>query len=171
MPRRSKIDGLPPEIKAELDRRLVEESFSGYHAFEDWLQVQGFEIGKSSIHRYAQEFESKLGNLARATEQARAIVEAAPDQEGAINEAILRLVQENLFNVLVNSGGDGLEPKDLATVARSIADVTRASITQKKFMEEVRAKLDAKFKNIEAKATTLDPDTIKRIKEEVYGIF
>ncbi|MGO9606278.1 MAG: hypothetical protein ACLQAT_23300 [Candidatus Binataceae bacterium] len=37
--------------------------------------------------------------------QAKAIIEAAPDDEGAMHEALMRLVQQKLFNVLVRLRG------------------------------------------------------------------
>ena len=52
------------------------------------------------MHKYGQKLEQRLELLKIATAQARAVVEAAPDDD-RINEALMRLVQQNLFAVLV----------------------------------------------------------------------
>ncbi len=92
MAKRSKIATLPPAVKGWLDTALVEGNFSGYELLEAELRTRGFAIGKSSIHRYGSAFEQKLSMLKLDSEQAGAIVTAAPDDEGAVNEALMRLV-------------------------------------------------------------------------------
>jgi hypothetical protein len=137
MPRRSAVAALPTGVKKWLDKALAEGGFADYRLLADELKARGFEISKSAIHRYGQAFEERLAALKTASEQARAIVDAAPDTEGAINEALMRLVQEKLFSVLqdmqINPG-----KLNLASLARSIAELGRASVAQKKFAEEVR---------------------------------
>ncbi len=88
MPPRSKVHLLPPEVKAWLDQALVENKFSDYELLEKELSDRGYQIGKSSINRYGQEFEEKLAAIRIATEQARAITEAIPDDAGAMTYAV-----------------------------------------------------------------------------------
>ena len=139
MPARSKVEALPVEVKAWLDLALVEGNFSGYEQLEDELKARGHTIGKSSLHRYGSAFEQKLASLKMASEQARAVVTAAPDEEGAVNEALMRLVQEHLFNLLMAEEGKF----DLPKVARAVAELGKASVTQAKWRTEVRAKAQA----------------------------
>lgn len=102
MPARSKITGLPDGIRVELDKRLITSGFSDYSTLEAWLTEQGFEISRSAIHRYGQGFEAKVAAIKVATEQAKAIAAAVGDDDGAMNEALIRLVQQQAFDVLVN---------------------------------------------------------------------
>ncbi len=132
MPPRSKVLQLPDEVKAWLDDSLVENNFSGYEALSAELEERGYDISKSAIHRYGQDFDSRLAALKMASEQARAVVQAAPDEEGAVNEALMRLVQEHLFKLLMSGEGKF----DLPKVARSVALLGKASVTQKKFTAE-----------------------------------
>ena len=60
MGQRSKITGLPAPMREALERKLVEGGFSGYVALQDWLRAQGFDIGKSSLHRYGSRLEEKI---------------------------------------------------------------------------------------------------------------
>ena len=133
---RSKVLQLPDEVKAWLDKALAENNFSDYELLSKELADRGFEISKSALHRYGQDFESRLSALKMASEQARAVVDAAPDEEGAVNEALMRLVQEHLFKLLLAEEGKF----DLPKVAKAVAELGRASVTQKKFAIEERAR-------------------------------
>lgn len=137
MPPRSKIHQLPQEVKDWLDSTLAENNFSGYEQLSDELSTRGYDISKSAVHRYGQDFESRLSALKMASEQARAVVQAAPDEEGAVNEALMRLVQEHLFKLLVETSSENM---DLPKVAKAVAELGRASVTQKKFAIEERAR-------------------------------
>lgn len=138
MPPRSKIAALPSEVKAWLDSALVEGNFSDYEALASELHTKGYDISKSAIHRYGQGFEDRLSALKVATEQARAVVDAAPDNEGAVNEALMRLVQEKLFQLLMAQEGH----VDLPKVAKAIAELGKASVVQKKFRVDEQARIE-----------------------------
>lgn len=168
MPPRNKVEALPAEVKAWLDKALVEGNFSGYEQLEDELKARGHTIGKSSLHRYGSAFEQKLASLKMASEQAKAVVTAAPDEEGAVNEALMRLVQEHLFNMLMADGGK----MDLPKVARAVAELGKASVTQAKWRAEVRAKAEAAA---EAAARIgrkggLSEDSVAEIRRKILGI-
>ncbi len=172
MGQRSKVSALPAAVKAWLDKALVEGNFSGYEALEAELKGRGFDIGKSSLHRYGSEFEKRLGAIRMASEQARVIVGASPDDEGAVSEALMRLVQEKLFSLLVESDNEDI---NLPKIARAVADLGRTTISQKKWQADVRDKVAAKFRDMEAQAQTgkkagFDIETLRRVREEIYGI-
>lgn len=171
MPKRPAVEALPAEDKAWLDRALVERSFSGYEALADELAARGYTISKSALHRYGQGFEERLAALKLASEQAKAVVTAAPDEEGAVNEALMRLVQEHLFKLLMSDDGEF----DLPKVARAVAELGKATVTQKRWQAEVRAKVAAKLADLEAQAAGgkkagFDLETLRRVREEIYGL-
>lgn len=173
MPSRSKITQLPDDIKRELDRRLIGGNFSDYRALAEWLRDQGFEISRAAIHRYGQAFEDRLAAIKIASEQARAVSEAVGDNEGAMNDALISLVQEKAFNVLVN-----LQTEDPETFAKifpkigvMVAKLSKASVDQKKFAAEIRKKAERAVENIEVKTKkTMDPELFRIVREEIYGI-
>jgi hypothetical protein len=173
MGRRSVISGLPGEVKAWLDGALLEGNFSGYEALAAELKQRGVDISKSAVHRYGQEFEDRLKKLRMVTEQARAVVEHSPDDEDAVNQALVRLTQEKVFSVLMDMEVD-VEKIDLSKLTRSIADLSRASITVKRYATETRAKISAKMAELETQAgegkSRLDPETLRIVREEIYGI-
>jgi hypothetical protein len=137
MPQVSKVQRLNADDKAWLDDLLVARGFSGYTELEQLCRERGIDISSSAIHRYGQEFQERLDRIKVVTEQSMAIVRASSDDEGATNEALMRLAQEKLFNVLVDIE---LAPDNIAKVTKAIADLTRASVSQKKMAAEVRRK-------------------------------
>lgn len=100
MPARSKIDLLPKDVRAQLDAKIITQGFAGYRDLADWLTENGYHIAKDAVHRHGQNLERKLEAVKRATEQAKAIVEAIPDDEGAMNDALIRLVRQIDFDIL-----------------------------------------------------------------------
>ena len=176
MPQRPAVEQLPPEVKAWLDKALAEGGFAGYQLLAEELKAKGYEISKSAVHRYGQKFAERLAALKVASEQARAIVDAAPDTEGAINEALMRLVQEKLFSVLQDLEVNP-EKLNLASLARSIAELGRASVSQKKFADEVRQqereRATAAAANAASQATRqlgLNEDQAAFIRAEILGV-
>jgi len=136
MPQRSKIITLPEKVKTELDQKLLAGKFCDYSALAEWLQDNGFDISRSALHRYGQNFEERLAAITVATEQAKAVAEAAKDDEGNMNEALIRLVQTKAFDALIDADSAESLPK----MGTMIAKLSKAAVDQKKFMREIRAK-------------------------------
>lgn len=168
MPPRSKVAALPAQVKTWLDHSLVESNFSGYESLSAELESRGYSIGKSALHRYGSEFEVKLASLKLASEQAKAVVQAAPDDEGAVNEALMRLVQEHLFKLLMADDGK----MDLPKVAKAVAELGRASVVQKKWQSEYREKAESAAAKVEkiAKKGGLNAETVAEIRREILGV-
>lgn len=168
MPPRSKVLSLPTEVKEWLDQALIENNFSQYEALSAALAERGHSIGKSALHEYGQNFEDRLSALRTASEQAKAMVAAAPDDEGAVNEALMRLVQEQIFNSLMAQDGK----VDLAKTAKAVAELGRASVVQKKWQAEVRLKAESAAQAVEkiAKKGGLSAGTVAEMRREILGV-
>ena len=145
MPIRGKIEGLPNEVRHWLERALTESNFSGYEALESMLAERGFSISKSAIHRYGQKIERRFAAIKASTEAARILTEGAADDQDARSEAVIALVQTEMFESIVNlqeAEDEELDPADrialLSKAAKNIATLARASVTQKKVRLEVQ---------------------------------
>jgi hypothetical protein len=138
MPWRGKLRTLPPELRAELDRRLVERGFANYRGLVHWLDQHGCHISINSLSRYGRILERRLATLKIATAQAREVVKAAGGADDTVNEALMRLVQSDLFNVLVEVRE--LDPKkaDLNALARHVASICRSAVQMRRLAEEMR---------------------------------
>lgn len=166
--KRSKVQQLPKEVKAWFDRALLEGNFSDYAQFEKELAARGFTIGKSSLHRYGQQFEERLRAVKLATEQAAAIAASAPDDAGAMNDALIRLVQEKAFQTLLKME-EGAPMKEIGLM---VARLSNATVKQKQWAAEVRDKASAAAGVVEkiAKKGGLSADALEVIKREILGI-
>lgn len=149
MGRRSSIDDLPEEVRRWLERALAEKNFSDYQAFEDVLREKGYQISKSSIHRYGQKIERRFAAIKASTEAARFLTEGASDDQDARSEAVIALVQTELFESIVNLQEAGDEDLDhaeriglLSSAAKNIATLARASVNQKRFRLEEQARIE-----------------------------
>jgi len=183
MPKRPAIDALPPAVKKWLDQALAEGNFSGYEQLEVLLKDRGFQIGKSSIHRYGQKLERKLAAIKASTQAAAAIAEAAPDDADLRSAAVISLVQTEVFDVLVALQEAEVEDdpserlKVLGRAAKSIAELSRASVNQKKWQTQVEAQVRAEERqraaetlSISAKAAGVSPETIAVIRRDILGM-
>lgn len=182
MPRRASIEGLPEEVRRWLERALTEQNFSGYQALEKMLREKGYAISKSAIHRYGQKIERRFAAIKASTEAARLLTEGAADDQDARSEAVIALVQTEIFESIINlqeASEEDLSAEDrlglLSAAAKNIATLTRASVNLKKWKLEVRGKLEAKMAELEQRSGgekgRLDPETLRIVREEIYGVF
>lgn len=179
MARPSKIDLLPAGVRDELNRRLVANAFSGYEALADWLATQGCELKKSAVHAYGQRLERRLSAIKASTEAAAAIAAAAPDEADQRSAAVISLVQTDIFDIMVTlQEAEEGEPADrlklLSRAAKSIAELSRASVNQKKWQAEVSSKVkaaEAKAGKIAAQAgvSAAQSEAIRAAIREIVG--
>ena len=138
---RSKVHSLPPELKEWLDAELVKRGFGDYVQLAADLKARGADVSKSSLQRYGSPFEQRMAQLKMASEQARALVDAAPDDEDKLGSAVVRMTQEKIFTLLMDLE---IDPKDvdINKLFKNAAEIGKASVTQKKFSLEVRKEIE-----------------------------
>lgn len=182
MPRRSFVVDLPAEVKAWLDAELVRRGFSDYEQLAESLKAQGVDTSTSAVHRYGQQLQREIDAIRASTEAAKVIAGATPDDEDARSAAVISLFQSGMFDAMlaVREAQDDIEPaKRLAMfgkTAKGLADLTRASLSQKRWATEVRAKLAtakaeaAKKAEAVAKRAGLSDDDWGQIRAHILGI-
>lgn len=149
MARASSIDKLPKAVKDWLDHALTENNFSGYELLEAAMRERGCSVSRSAIHRYGQKIERRFAAIKASTEAARMLVEAASDDQDARSEAVIALVQTEMFESIVNlqeASAEDIKPEDrialLSKAAKNIATLARSSVNQKKFRLDEQAKIE-----------------------------
>lgn len=181
MARRSTIDKLPEDVRRWLERALTGSGFSGYAELEALMRDKGYLISKSAIHRYGQKIERRFGAIRAATEAARMLTEGAADDQDARSEAVIALIQTELFESIVQlqeAEDEEIDPQVrvalLSKVAKNVATLSRASVNLKKFQQDLREKIAAKMDALEAESKSgsgrIDAETLRRVREEIYGI-
>jgi len=157
MPPRSKVYGLPKEVREALNERLVETGFSGYEELSAWLEDNGHQISRSAVHRYGQEleheYESAMGDVRRATELARAYADADPDESLALTGSIAKIAQDSLLRAILHARKAEEEAdydpnkavRHIAHASRALGDLGRLTISHAKHAASVRHEIEAEF--------------------------
>ena len=171
MPPRSKVHALPPELKEWLDNELMARGFADYEQLAADLKARGADVSRSSLQRYGSPFEKKMAQLKLAGEQARALVDAAPDDEDKLGAAVIRMTQEKIFNLLMELDINP-EEVDVNKLFKNAAEIGKASVSQKRFSSEVRARAEAAAANVEkiAKKGGLSAESVEQLRREILGI-
>jgi len=180
---RSKISKLPKAVLEWLDRELVENNYSGYVLLSGEVNRMleaadaDFRVSKTALHRHGQVLERRLAAVRASTDAARQIAEAAPDDSDQRSAAVIGLVQTDIFNTLLlmqEAEGEDAENRlvIMGKAARAIADLSRASVSQKKWQAEVRtrAALAADAVADIASKNGLSSNAMDRIRREILGI-
>lgn len=176
MARKSTVQQLSPEIRSYLERRIVEGRLTLDELIADLQDKFPDEAApsRSAVHRYGKKLERKLSAIKASTEAAKLIAESAPDQADLRSAAVISLVQSELFEAMVSlqeaeeESDAGSRVKLLSQAAKAIAEVSRASVVQKRWQDEVAEKL-AKIEEAMQDDARYDAYTFNRIKEELYG--
>ncbi len=179
MPPRSKVHGLPAELKAELDRRLIDSGFGHYKGLEAWLSEQGYRISKSALHAYGSgleaDFERTMGEVQRTQQLAQAYAEANPDERAALTGATVRIAQESLLRITLALRQAEEDPAHLArlipNITRALADLGRLDISREKWAAEQRAAGAAELaEKAAAEGGAITPERLRAIIRESYGV-
>jgi hypothetical protein len=175
MGRRGKVAMLPESEREEMNRWLVSHGFSDYPALSRELAERGIRISRSSLQRYGSQFERKLEALSLASAQAREVIAASPDREGTMGDALVRMVQGEIFAVLRECKGHFDKP-DLARIARAVSDLGRTRVRQRQWSEEIGERLENQKRAADgqiaevAREHGLSPEAAQQIRKILLGI-
>ena len=150
MARRSKIEGLPPDVRRWLEQALTEHGFGGYDALAELLAGKGFVISKSAIHRYGQKIERRFAAIKASTEAARLIAEGAGDDQAVRSDALVAMTETALFEAMIEiseATSEEIRPADrmamFSKAAKNVASLVGGSVRLKRFQQEERDKAEA----------------------------
>ncbi len=177
MGKRGFASQLPPDLREELDRQIVDGRLSVDELWE-WLKDRGVEVGRSSVHRHMQSVEEVSAQMREAREAAQAIVgQLGPDAaEGKIGQLLIEVTQNIAFKIarerLTREDGPGLGMEELMFLTSSIQKLTSAQATDQARIAKIRAE-EAKSAAARAekamKSKGMSGDTVDFIRRAVLG--
>ena len=180
MARESAVDQLSPEHLELLKVRLEDSGFQDYQELTDWLTELGYQISKSSVHRFGKKHEQKMQAVSLSTQAAIYMAERNPDDAGALSSTVVTMMQSEFFNALVQlqslDDDKDINPMDrlaaLSKVSKGIAELSKASVNQKKHQIEVRDKANAAADKVEQLASKggLSGKAVREIRKAILGI-
>lgn len=129
-----KIDNLPEGIKREVENRLV-----GGATYEDiaaFLGEQGFDIHFSSVGRYGRKFLNRFESVRVAKEFAKLLAEDDAERPATeLHEANNLLASQLIMEAMVD---EEMAPEDRAKIAKSIASLQNAQVSNEKLKLQAR---------------------------------
>ena len=179
MAKRSTLAILPDDIRQNFERKLAENGFSNYTELTEWLREQGFEVSRSSVHRYGQKIERRFAAIKDSTEAARLIADQATDEGDTRSEALMAMLQTELFNAMVDIGeidDEELPPIKkfglMSHAAKNIAALTSASARLKEYQAKVKVKVEDTAEKVakSAKKGGLSNEAAEAIRRQILGI-
>lgn len=181
MGRRSSVETLPNDIRRQVDEKLVAGGFSDYEGMVAWLADIGVAVSKSALHRYGQGLEDQYNEAMGDARALLALTRAAGDLGDAGSEiaaGAATILQTDIVRTALEIRRENDPEKRaslLAKLTRAQADIGRMTISVDRHRAELREKFDAKFREMEAqteggKKASFDLDTLRRVREEIYGI-
>lgn len=184
MTRKSSIDRLPPEIRETIGAlrrqgRTIDEILAKLNELD-------VDVSRAALGRYTKEID----RIAEEVHRNRAIAEALVDRFGEApdNKAArmnIELMHSLITRIMFNEDGMvSLEPQEayfLATGLQRLAQAQKVDVDRMtKIREQLQAQVDARMKKVEGELAAEQADTgapadlqaaLKRIREEVYGVF
>ena len=142
------------------------------------MRARGFDISKSAVHRYGQALERRLASIRASTEAARVISENISNEKGTQSDAILEMIQSEVFQALMQL--EEIKQEDdpmkrlsaLSFVGKNISPLITAGVNLKKYQATIKAKAQAAAQEVEklVKKGGLSDDTADRIRQQILGI-
>jgi hypothetical protein len=190
---------VPREIQDEFNARLVAGGFADYAGLTVWLNERlrdeglSVRISKTSAFRYGAEFQEQFERDMAEQRQLYQIAKTSladnQDPEGIVREATIRTLQTRLLRLSIalrDAEEAGDDPHLLAEtsskIAKAVADLGRTDILSQKYRRDVEAQIrkqareeaTAGIDRLETDVKTgkrkLDKDTLRAVREEVYGL-
>jgi len=178
----SSIDRLPASLREQLARMLVDNEwpadfvshFDGHPRLEDcvaYVKQKGFEVSDSALQRWWQQLRTisrmkQAGLLARET-MAGLTDEDAPKTQKAAAEMMTALLLEFMADK------ENYSSKQLKEISQAIRDCANVAMKADNYIREQTgrkvAQADKAISTI-ARKKKIDPEVLKQIREEVYGI-
>ncbi len=163
--RRSRIETeLPVDLRQQLNRVLLEGAT--YDDAAAFLAAQGFDISRSSVGRYGKEFFEAYQKIVQFEDQSRALT-SATEKGMPMEEAVGKMLLQKVMAALVDGSADVMEVPRLIS---DVAKLQRSHVAMAQWKREIEKRADKAVENIKSKSKTIDPDTLRIIKEEIYGL-
>lgn len=171
---KSGILKLPEAIVREIDRMLVEvgEERRTYDEIVGWVQAQGQEVSRSALSRYFKNVQA-LEKVKLMTQQVKAIIDETGQSPLELEEGASKLGAVIMMEVFQEAlrGEDKVDVKHIGRLMGDFAKLQNASVARERLKMDFKKKAAKAVESIEKKTKkSLDAETLRVIKEEIYGI-
>lgn len=183
MARRSRIKQLPANVRGQIDKWLANNQAT-IDDITAYLTEQGHEVSRSSVGRYAKNFEQVAMHLRQSREMAEALVqEIGPAAtEGKVGRMLVEILQKLTFDILLDKAqaaddplkeDEATTPKELHLLARTLKDMASAQKIEVERELKIRAEAvrDAADKAVSiATDAGMSAERIDEFRRSILGI-
>lgn len=176
MTRKSTIKQLDPRIRAEVDAAIREDRAT-IDEIATLIHSLGGAASRSAVGRYKRNAEAQMARYREAQEVAKVWVgKLQTDPEGDVGRLLAEMLRTTAFTTLGDL--DEGSPQDVMFLAKALKDLAatdkltadRILMVRREAAKEAGDKIKAVEGEIKSGKRVLDMDTLKRIREEIYGI-
>jgi hypothetical protein len=182
----STIEKLPPALKSAVQQMIVDKTYPadysgdkssepiGCPTYDDivwYLNKKGAAISRSAVGRYAMQ----LRTISRMKQAGLITREVMSDLDNEKASATQKAVAEMITAATIEfvSQNEEFKSDQIRDIAKAMKDCTHIAINADKYIsEQIKAKAQAAAASVDkvAKVKNIDPETLKIIKEQIYGI-
>lgn len=160
-------DNLPPEIRREVNRLLLEGET--YEDISDYLKGKGHDISRSSIGRYGKGFLNEYRNLLIIEDKSKILLSEAGGDGMVLEEAVAKKMAATLMELLLDEGIDiGKTPRIISDFARLQSSSTARERAKMEFKKKATVVADDVVKV--AKTGGLSEEKAEQIRRKILGI-
>lgn len=181
MARKSTIRRLPGDVRKHLERRLREDRLTLDELIDDLREhfPDATPPSRSALHRYRIGFEELAGRMKEIEIASTALVTELGEGSGDAGALLAQAVTTLAVNAALKAHGDDKdisieEIGKLARASKAAMEARTMSIKERqsieKAAEERLLKEQAKKLDTLGKTGALAPETLAKIRSEVYGI-
>lgn len=158
---------LPAEVRREVDRLLVEGNAT-YDEIASFLTVKGYDISRSAIGRYGKDFLAQYQRLRIIEDKSRTLISEAGDGL-SLEEAASKVFAQKILEALLSGDLDVLEVPRLVS---DFAKLQGSTVLRERLKMDVKKRVEKAVETVEKTLTkkAVDAETLRRIREEIYGI-
>ncbi|MGH2271381.1 phage protein Gp27 family protein [Anaerohalosphaeraceae bacterium U12dextr] len=167
------VDGFWPEDFPWADTPEADTVRRGKPRYQDivyYCVEKGHPVSLSAFGRWAKSLQV-FERMRTATGLAKQVLaDVTAENATATQKAAAEMIAAQALDMAV---AEDLSPKELALVSRAIKDTAGAAITADKYSrQQLAEKTAAAADKVEAivKKKNIDPETLKMIREQIYGI-
>lgn len=175
MGRKSTIQRMPPELRREIDRLLVDDKLTHAQIVEHMRQL-GSDVSESAVWRYNARMRDLSKDIRLTREMAAAVgreLAASPDGRDPsrmVIESIQSLLLKARMQLASSETIDDKVLERLANTARSLAAAMKASVDVETKVEDRILRKAATAAEKSCRAQGFSEKTINTIREAVLGI-
>ena len=165
MPKRKKVD------LYDLIQRIVylyEEEKKDFRTIASLLKAEGYDISRSTIHRAYRDYKELAKQYNEWWDKIEVLVRQTQDKPTSFMlSALVSILTQHVLDFAKDI--NFMEFEDPSELIKAVKDLTQVS---KSLEEYISTKLQKSVEKIEeeGKKRNIDPEFLKIIREEIYGI-